>query len=175
VRTSLDAAAAAFFAGYRDRLVQKNARLDAARRLHPGPEALDVLATHLQNTAARIRSKRHDYARAFDRLAEGRLRDLRRKLGAAERDVVSDSQRLRPAADRALARHAERVAHLGALIDAKDFRRLGWLLASNEHGQAVRTVADLNRGDAVHLRFADGEATATVNDIEPQQQGDGHE
>jgi len=93
------------------------------------------------------------------------------RLAAAKREVGDEARALRPATDRVMARATERVVALGAVIDAKDFRRRGWVLACDEHGQAVRSVADLHEGDAIHLRFADGEAAATVDHVRPRDEG----
>jgi exonuclease VII large subunit len=67
-----------------------------------------------------------------------------------------------------LARAHERVSNLGALADAKDFRRRGWVLAS-ERGRAIQTATDLRVGTTLELRFADGEAAATIDEIKPRE------
>jgi exonuclease VII large subunit len=70
-----------------------------------------------------------------------------------------------PAAERLLARQAERVTSLGAVIDAKDFRRRGWVMATDVGGAPVKSVVDLHPADTLSLSFADGEASATITDV----------
>jgi len=84
--------------------------------------------------------------------------------------VDRDASRLSPAAERLLARNAERLAALGAVIDAKDFRRRGWVMASDGSGRPVESVADLRLAETLRLSFADGEAAATVTDIKREEQ-----
>lgn len=145
--------------------------LDAAARRIPRPESLDVLATHLAHAGQHLRGRSRDYAAALERRGAEARREVRRRLTAEQRDVSADAQRLRPAVEAALGRVRERVAHLGALLNAKNFPRHGWLLARDEHGQAVTTIADLSVGTTLRLGFADGEAAATVNTITPEGEG----
>ena len=140
------------------------------RRLSRERSGIDAEAKPLRPAATRVlTSARRDIESEVKRLHPA----VARGLAAAERALDSDALRLRPAADRVLGRSKERVGALAAVIDAKDFRRQGWVLASDEHGQAVRTVAALHEGDPVHLRFADGEAAATVDHVRPHDEGEG--
>jgi exodeoxyribonuclease VII large subunit len=139
------------------------------RRLSQERRGIDAETKPLRPAATRVlASARRDI--------EAEVKQLRpavaRGLAAAERTLDSEASGLRPAADRVLARSKERVDALAAVIDAKDFRRHGWVLASDEQGQAVRTVAALQEGDPVHLRFADGEAAATVDHVRPHDEGE---
>jgi exodeoxyribonuclease VII large subunit len=124
----------------------------------------------LQASRSRVTRKRLDLIAALDRRAAEAMRELRRRLATQRQAVDRDTSRLGPAAERMLARHAERVAALGAVIDAKDFRRRGWVMASDGDGHAVKSVADLHPTDTVKLSFADGEATATITDIKQGEQ-----
>ncbi|HEY7890733.1 MAG TPA: exodeoxyribonuclease VII large subunit [Solirubrobacteraceae bacterium] len=145
---------------------------DATHRT-PRPAALDVCAVQLTNTAARLRERRRDYGRAFDRLCEDADRELRRRCAADSSTVSASAQLLRSAADRVLARAHERVTQLGALASAKDFRNRGWVLASDEQDQPVRSVGQLRRGSSLALMFIDGQAAVTVDKITSCQQGEG--
>jgi exodeoxyribonuclease VII large subunit len=124
----------------------------------------------LQASRSRVTRKRLDLIAALDRRAAEAMRELRRRLATQRQAVDRDTSRLGPAAERMLARHAERVAALGAVIDAKDFRRRGWVMASDGDGHAVKSVADLHPTDTVKLSFADGEATATITEIKREEQ-----
>ena len=97
------------------------------------------------------------------------MRELRRRLVTQRQAIDRDTSRLGPAAERMLGRHAERVAGLGAVIDAKDFRRRGWVMATDERDRPIESVAGLHPADSVGLSFADGHVTATITDV---KQGD---
>jgi exodeoxyribonuclease VII large subunit len=124
----------------------------------------------LQASRSRVTRKRLDLIAALDRRSAEAMRELRRRMATQRQAVDRDTSRLGPAAERVLARHIERVAALGAVIDAKDFRRRGWVMASDGDGHAVKRVADLHPADTVGLSFADGEATATITDIKQGEQ-----
>jgi exodeoxyribonuclease VII large subunit len=124
----------------------------------------------LQVSRSRVTRKRMDLIAALDRRSAEAIRELRRRLATHRQTVDIDASRISPAAERLLARHTERVAALGAVIDAKDFRRRGWVLAHDGAGRSVRSVADLRVEGAVELSFADGDATATITDIKRGEQ-----
>jgi len=118
------------------------------RRLSHERSGIDMETKPLRPAATRVlASARRDIEAEAKQLRPA----VARGLAAAERALDGEASRLRPAAERVLARSKERVDALAAVIDAKDFRRHGWVLASDEHGRAVQTVAVLQEGDAVHL------------------------
>jgi len=172
-REALRAAAAFYVAEQGRALLGSGAALDAAARRIPRPERLDVPAAQLDAARSRAHERRHGYGRALDRLETDARRSLRRRLAGEGRALGLEGAALRPAADRALARARERAAHLAALVAARDLRHRGWVLAADVRGRAVRTVAGLRPGSALELRFADGRAAATVQDVGPEDdQGD---
>ena len=61
------------------------------------------------------------------------------------------------------------MTHLIELVQARDFRRLGWVRASDRRGQPIQALAGLNPGDDINLSFRDGQAEATIDRI---KQGD---
>jgi exodeoxyribonuclease VII large subunit len=124
----------------------------------------------LQSSRVRVTRKRLDLIAALDRRSAEAMRELRRRLVNQTQAVDRDTSHLGPAAGRLLARHAERVAALGAVINAKDFRRRGWVMASDEEGRVVRSVAELRPADILGLSFADGEATATIKHVKREEQ-----
>jgi exodeoxyribonuclease VII large subunit len=168
LRGALHQAAVAFVAGHREAIDASDTSLDAATRRIPRPVALDAFAAHVYNTGTRIRERRRDYGRALERLSTDANYDLTRRLATECGVISSEAGQLRPAANRVLARAHERVSNLGAIADAKDFRRRGWVLAS-EQGRAVQTATDLRVGTTLELRFADGEAAATIDEIKPRE------
>jgi exodeoxyribonuclease VII large subunit len=124
----------------------------------------------LHSSRARVTRKRLDLIAALDRRSGEAIRELRRRVVTQRQAVDRDTSRLGPAAERMLARHLERVSALGAVIDAKDFRRRGWVMAVDENRNPVKGVAELRSGSELGLCFADGEASATVTDVKPGSQ-----
>jgi exodeoxyribonuclease VII large subunit len=120
----------------------------------------------LQASRSRVTRKRLDLIAALDRRSGEAMRELRRALETQRAAVDRDTARLGPAAVRLLARQVERVGALGAVIDAKDFRKRGWVMASDDRGRAIERVIDLRPNDSLRLSFADGQATATITQVE---------
>jgi exodeoxyribonuclease VII large subunit len=119
----------------------------------------------LAASRSRVTRKRLDLIAALDRRSAEALRELRRRVITQRQAVDRDASRLGPAAKRLLARHTERVAALSAVIDAKDFRRRGWVMATGEDGRPIESIDGVRPAATIGLRFADGEATATITDI----------
>jgi exodeoxyribonuclease VII large subunit len=80
--------------------------------------------------------------------------------------MQADCERLGPAATRLLTRQAERLQGVGAVIEAKDFRRRGWAMVGDGSGRALTSVAELRASDRVQLHFADGKAAAIIEEID---------
>lgn len=144
-------------------------RIALARVLDRPRDLVERLGERLSASRSRITRKRMDLIAALDRRSGEALRELRRRTHAQLVSVQADSLRLAPAAERNLSRRVERVAAAGALIDAKDFRGRGWVMALADDGGAVTSAASLRQSDALRLCFADGVARATITDVE---QGD---
>jgi exodeoxyribonuclease VII large subunit len=140
-------------------------RVALARVLDRPRLMVERMGELLQSSRTRVTRKRLDLIAALDRRSAEAMRELRRRVISQHQAVERDSNRLVPAVERLLTRHAERVTALGAVIDAKDFRRRGWVMATNAHGNPVRSVAEVDPADKLRLSFADGEATATITDV----------
>jgi exodeoxyribonuclease VII large subunit len=120
----------------------------------------------LQGSRSRVTRKRLDLIAALDRRSAEAMRELHRRLRARREAIEDRAGRLGPSIERLLAHRAERVQALCAVIDAKDFRSRGWVMASNSGGRPLSSVADLQPTDAVELRFADGSASAAITAIQ---------
>lgn len=118
--------------------------LIAALRQLPSAHALDVYATQLQAVTAQLHQRIGNYQRSFLRLHALGSRDLKRQLHL----------------DR------EHLAQTLALLEAKDFRALGYALVSDTSGKAVKSVAGLHTGEGLRLRFADGAAATVITTID---------
>jgi exodeoxyribonuclease VII large subunit len=144
-------------------------RVALARVLDRPRLMVERMGELLQASRSRVTRKRLDLLAALDRRSAEAMRELRRRILTQSQGVDRDAGRIAPAAKRALLRHAERVTALGALIDAKDFRTRGWVMASHA-GHPIKSLADLHTADILGLSFADGEATATITDIKRGEQ-----
>ncbi len=144
-------------------------RVALARVLDRPRLMVERMGELLQASRSRVTRKRLDLLAALDRRSAEAMRELRRRILTQSQGVDRDASRIAPAAKRALLRHAERVTALGALIDAKDFRARGWVMASHA-GHPIKSLADLHTADVLELSFADGEATATITDIKREEQ-----
>jgi exonuclease VII large subunit len=86
-----------------------------------------------------------DYGNALARLV--------RETGVGVHRRLSDSRR----SQRALA----------DVIQARDFRRRGWAMATGEDGTAVTSVEGLRNGSRLRLTFSDGAADTRVDRVLP--------
>ncbi|HEY1458066.1 MAG TPA: exodeoxyribonuclease VII large subunit [Solirubrobacteraceae bacterium] len=171
-REQLSGAATQFTSAHLRSIDEDRDGLHRGARRIPPPATLDAPAAHLQSAGTRMRERRRDYSRAFDRLANDGARDVHRRANAETRALHSHSQALPVAAERLLGRARERVTHLSALVAGKDFRRRGWVLATDSQGNGVSSVTDLEVGSALELQFADGQAAARIDRIRTSEQGE---
>jgi exodeoxyribonuclease VII large subunit len=141
-------------------------RTALARVLDRPRESVERLGALLAASGSRVTRKRLDLIAALDRRSAEALRELRRRLATRREAVQVDCERLGPAAARLLARQAERLQAIGAVIEAKDFRRRGWAMVGDGSGRALTSVADLHTSERVQLHFADGNAAATIEEID---------
>ena len=186
----LDRAAERLAVALRTRLERAEARAErAGGRLRPGlvTAQLDLHRQRVTGLAARLpRAPLAGLTRAADRVAAlplrqagGRgldrraaeLRALRlhpgpvRRLSAeAAADLGTASRRFRSSAG-ALAALGQRLDAQGRLLASFSYQGVlerGFVLVSASDGSVVRRKADAQPGDALTLRFADGEATAVL-------------
>jgi len=141
-------------------------RAELARVLDRPRESVERMGALLAASGSRVTRKRLDLIAALDRRSAEALRELRRRLTVRREAMQADSKRLGPAAARLLMRQAERLHAVGAVIEAKDFRRRGWAMVGDGDGRALASVAELRASDRVQLHFADGEATAIIEEID---------
>jgi len=170
------------------------ARLDSLheqlqRRLERGladrQQRLDWLAACLTHPAERLRQRRQDTAALGARLQRAQHHQLDRarlQLGALGRRLGTAQPRLDKLADRldhlryrldnrtqwALSQHSGKLNALTSSLKQLDPHAVltrGYALAIGPDGRAVRDATALKPGDALHLSFARGAATATVEQV----------
>lgn len=149
-------------------LVRASQTLAATRGLPM--QSIELLATQLKAVSARAEGKRRDLLAAIDRRILEAEADVRAHLSRRVEDLGTSGERLRPIADRVIARERERVKSLAALLLARDFRRNGWTIATDVTGKLVKSVTQLAVGQELTLHLGDGKAKVTTNESEKEAQ-----
>lgn len=136
-------------------------RLDAVLQ---GPRQRLDLAAHkfggaLEKLVARKRS-------AFEARA-GRLQgaSLRREVQLKRGEVRKAAERLRPAIGRRLAELRRGLEAQARVLDTLSYERIlarGFALVTGADGHLARSARSISEGDALRLRFADGEVAAVA-------------
>jgi exodeoxyribonuclease VII large subunit len=145
VDKALDARAGSFFRERAEEVAsQRRGLLACQQGLTRTSEHVSELARRLEVGIRRqLADHTRDYGHALSRL----VRETR--AGAGRR--VGDVRRA--------------VEHLAAVVEAHDFRRRGWIVATRERDHAVSTVNELDSGSRLRLTFSDGQADAVVERI----------
>ena len=145
VETALDARAQAFFRERADVVAAESRRLAACE------QALRVTGERVAELHRRldvgIRRQLADHARDYGHALARLVREV--QAGAAR--SIADTRRT--------------IEHLAAVVEARDFRRRGWIVATSESDSAVSTVDELDPGARLRLTFSDGEADAVVDRV----------
>ena len=135
------------------RLDRSQDRLDQRRRriAHSTRDGLDRGGAHLTACRARLQ------------------RESRHALEVATARTRSRSSSLAPTIERQLAVAVHRLELAAAKADGVDPVRLiarGWSITSGPDGRPVRSVAQLNAGDELTTRLADGIVRSTISATE---------
>jgi exonuclease VII large subunit len=149
------------------------------QRLHLGrapkrtEEALAGIADQARvvddGIARQLADHERDYGRAIDRLitdfnrtALRRFEDERTRLGQA-RELTRE--RIGHRFDR-----AERdLKHVTSVIEARDFRRHGFVLATDASGKPVPSISGVRVGAHLDLKFRDGRARVAVRETKEEE------
>jgi exodeoxyribonuclease VII large subunit len=148
--------ASAVFAGVQHGLARRQQRVDELRfRLDASWQKFFALVAR-RIDIAQANLMRQDVRRQM-KLHRERLRSLESGLGHAWRAY---SERCRARSNRA----NDQLAALSplAVLDR------GYALVYDDNGTLIKTAKTLRRGDALHLRFAQGQADATVVESMPE-------
>jgi len=146
----------AVFAGVQHGLARRQQRVDEFRFRLEASWQKGFIAVSRRLDTAQANLMRQDVRRQMNLHTE-RLRSLEAGLGRAWRAY---SERCRTRSSRA----SDRLAALSplAVLDR------GYALVYDDSGALIKTAKSLHRGDALHLRFAQGQADATVVDAMPE-------
>ncbi len=107
-----------------------------------------------------------DYSHAVARLVRDAAAAGVRRLAREELDLARAGDLTRERAARRLHDAERDLRHATTVIEARDFRRRGYVLVTGEDDRPVPSVEGLSPGARVHLSFRDGRAGAVVDDIE---------
>jgi exodeoxyribonuclease VII large subunit len=125
-------------------------------------------ATVLENLQSLTRSAADLIDEETSYLAERRrtvVFAVRDRLKGESRQLANIAQRLSLATKNIMAKQTQKLETARQLLQAYDpARRLrqGWSITSTSSGAVVTSITELNEGDAITTRFADGSVSSTV-------------
>jgi exodeoxyribonuclease VII large subunit len=149
-------------------LARATRALDATRGMPM--QSVELLAARLDSVGARAEGKRQDLLAAIDRRIVEAEVDVRARMNRQVEDLALSSERLGPIADRVVANEGRRVDALVAVLQAKDFRRNGWTVATGLEGEPIKSVTQLAVGQELTLHLADGKARVITNESDKEIQ-----
>ena len=154
-------------------LDRKASELKGAARALGRPDALlQGASQRLDYAAARLdraRTSGIERARArLDQAAAGlRPAALKRDIAERGRRLTAPGERLAPAFQRSITDREKALAALGARLNSVSHERVlarGFALVTDTDGGLVRSASALSDGQAVGLRFADGQRAARIGE-----------
>ena len=139
-------------------------RLPKLDALLQGPrQRLDMVAQRFGGSLSRMVARKRA---KFDQAGGGlRPAALRREIAGKRGEVLRVSARLKPAMERRLRRLGEALVGQARVLGSVSHERVlarGFALVTRSDGSLVRSVASVADGDALRLRFADGERDAVA-------------
>jgi len=139
---------------------------EPVRLLETASQRLDDWTERLRNGTQNLLSKR---LAELQRLSAGlRPAALSSEIRSARERTATLGGRLDPAVARLLERRRERLEGLRLRLESVSYERVlerGFALVRDAEDRPVMGAAGLAAGDAIAIRFHDGEARATVDDV----------
>ena len=130
---------------------------------------LERVESSLSDRAHRIARRTHAAVERADERLATRIDRVRtapgRRLAAATSNLVVAGDRLRRRAPQVVdgeQRHLDAVAARLALLDPVNLLQRGWSITRTADGEVVRSLAQLENGDTLVTRLADGTVSSTV-------------
>jgi exodeoxyribonuclease VII large subunit len=111
----------------------------------------------------------HDYGRALDRLVADFNRSILRRLEEEGIRLTQSGELTRERIYRRLGDAERDLKHVTALIEARDFGKYGFVLATDAAGKPLSSVGSVRVGGHLSLKFRDGRAGVTVSKIEEEK------
>lgn len=168
---SVDARAAAFSRELEQALDGERRLIDAAsgRLLRAGDDVREATRRLAVGIRRQLRKHEHDYGHALARMAREAGGGLARRTAHEEERIAHARELAHERAGRRLEEATRGLRHVAAVVEARDFRRRGYVVAADEQGAPVSSAASLRPGARLRLGFSDGRATAVVHDIEEER------
>jgi exodeoxyribonuclease VII large subunit len=139
---------------------------EPVRLLEAASQRLDDWTERMRNSAQNLLARR---TAELQRLAAGlRPAALAGEIKSSRERVTALGERLDPAVARLIERRGERLEGLGLRLASVSYERVldrGFALVRDAEDRPVMSAAVLSAGDAIALRFHDGEARATVDAV----------
>jgi exodeoxyribonuclease VII large subunit len=139
---------------------------EPVRLLETASQRLDDWTERMRNGAQNLLARR---TAELQRLSAGlRPAVLAGEIVEAGKRVTALGERLDPAAARLIERRAERLEALGLRLNSVSYERVlerGFALVRDADDNPVMSAGALGAGDAIAIRFHDGEARATVDEV----------
>lgn len=142
------------------------ARLPKLDALLQGPrQKLDMASQRFGGSLSRMVARKRA---KFDQAGGGlRPAALRREIAGKRAEVERLAARLQPALGRRMKRQRDALREQTRVLDSVSYERVlarGFALVTTGDGGLVRSAASVADGDALKLRFADGEVGVTAGD-----------
>jgi exodeoxyribonuclease VII large subunit len=172
LRAATPTAAAAAVSPDREELLERVSLLDR-RLLRDVSRVIELRAQRLDIATRRLLTPAERIQRSRERVAQA-LRALRRALpdaAAARRDNARLRERLAVALQRRFREHAKHVSALGdalAHLDPNQVLARGYSIVRDASGHVRTTSTGLAAGDALEVKFSEGEASVTVREPRPR-------
>jgi len=156
----------------RVKVAERERGLAAERpRLAAAPVRIDAVAADVASAGERgrmgikreLEDHEHDFGRAIARLIRETRIGIDRSFSNEHERITRARSLVRERVDRRVDGADRELRHTAALIEARDLRRCGFVLAGDEEGRPIASVAGLSPGDRVHLNFRDGQAEVVVD------------
>ncbi len=126
-------------------------------------QRLDLVTQRFGGSLSRMLARKR--AR-FDQIGGGlRPAALRREIAGRQSELQRLSARLQPAITRRLTRATEALRQQTRILDSVSYERVlarGFALVTGPDGKLLRSASAIAEGDALKLRFTDGEVAATA-------------
>jgi exodeoxyribonuclease VII large subunit len=161
----------AAFATCEQRIGEQRLRLDRVPQLTDEvvTGAADQVRLLTDGIRRQLADHERDYGRAVNRLLADFTRGALRRLKDEGMRLTQAGQLARERVDRRLGNAEHDLKHTTALIEARDFSKHGFVLATDATGKPLPSIAGVCVGANLNLKFRDGQAGVTVRETKEDE------